>query len=103
MAAFSASDTHAPEKVFGRLHYYAISWTYSSQVIASWGHGDAHECCQPVRFGSKTELEAWLCAGPGPCDPGHRETVSLASLPCGWGRAEFVAEAAAWARWGHTD
>ena len=97
MATFSTTDeTRAPE--------YAVSWTYSREVIASWGHGDAHDCCQPVRFGRQTELEAWLRAGPPEqCETGYREAVSLADLPCGWGRAEFVAEAAAWARWGHTD
>ena len=93
--------THQPKKK--TLTYYAIRWFYPRGTIASWDQDGTYACCQPVRFGSKTELEAWLLRGPEPYAPGHREAVSLASLPCGWGRAEFVAEAAAWARCGYTD
>jgi len=93
--------THQPKKK--TLTYYAIRWFYPRGTIASWDQDGTYACCQPVRFGSQAARDVWLRAGPAQCEIGYREAVTLTSLPYGWGRREFVSDAAAWARCGYTD
>ena len=88
--------THQPKKK--TLKYYAIRWFYS-RGMTTGDYPHTHACCQPARFGSKAERKAWLLRGPGPCETGHREAVTLASLPYGWGRRAFVTEASEWAKY----
>jgi len=90
--------THQPKKK--TLKYYAISWTYSRGMTESWTQGGTYASCQPARFGSKAEREAWLLRGPEQYEQGYREAVTLARLPYGWSRKMFVANAARWARYG---
>ena len=83
-------------------HYYAIRWHYSR----GWTTGDyhnTHACCQPARFGSKAEREAWLLRGPEQWEQGYREVVTLTRLPYGWSRRTFIEKATEWANCDYDD